>query len=864
VNPGRWQRVQAVAKLLMDAEGNERSPLMQQLCGDDLELRREVASLLEATAETRGCLDDLPVAPGPQDDLPSGGSIGPYRLVCQIGSGGMGVLYEAVRQDGFQKKVALKIIKRGMDSVSIVRRFQRERQILAGLNHANITMLLDGGATEDGRPYFVMEYVEGRPITAYCDAHKLSTRERLELFRSVCSAVHYAHQNLVVHRDLKPSNILVSTAGVPKLLDFGIAKILNLEVTAAAVDLTMASMRVMTPEYASPEQVRGEPITTATDVYSLGVVLYELLTGHRPYRFKTRSPLDIARVICEQEPEKPSTAVGRAEEGQGEDGRSRRITPEVVSATREGGPEQLRRRLRGDLDNIILKALDKEPGRRYTSVEQFSEDLRRHLAGLPVIARKDTPGYRAGKFIHRHKVGVFAAGLVALSLIGGLIGTAWQARIAGAERRKAERRFNDVRKLARSVLFELHDGISALHGSTAVRELLVKRALEYLDSLARDAEGDISLQRELAEAYERIGSVQGEPAEANLGNTRGALESYWKALAIRERIAAADPANRGARSELAASYSNLGAILDQSGDSRADFEYQRKALAICERLAAESPGDSSVRLSLAGAYHHMAASLYRAGDSSASLEARRKALAIFKELAATYPAGLHVQRNLALGHRYMGSALAALQRLDEALENFRAALAIDESLAAANPASAQARMDVSFDLSEIGACNLQQHKLAEALNHYRKAHAIRESVAAADPKDARVRERLAYTHERLGDTFLQMGQAPEAMNHYRQMIAIREALAQADSPSADKRLAVGQGYWTLGAAYLSLAKKHPRNNLWREARTWLQRALDTYQTFAARGALHGEDASAPDRIRSRLAECEAALGELGR
>jgi serine/threonine protein kinase len=276
--------------------------------------------------------------------------------------------------------VALKIIKRGMDSEEIQRRFKAERQILATLAHPNIARLLDGGVTEDGLPYFVMEYIDGQPIDEYCDSHKLTTKERLELFRKVCSAVQYAHQNLVVHRDLKPGNILVGSDGEPKLLDFGIAKLLNPNLSPLSLPMTATMMQILTPEYASPEQVRGEPITTASDVYSLGVLLYELLTGHRPYQLKSRIPQEIERIICESEPLKPSTVITRVEEITTSDGASGQLTPESVSQKRDGKPDTLRKRLAGDIDNIVLKSLRKEPQRRYTSVEQFSEDIRRHRA----------------------------------------------------------------------------------------------------------------------------------------------------------------------------------------------------------------------------------------------------------------------------------------------------------------------------------------------------------------------------------------------------------------------------------------------------------------------------------------------------
>ena len=332
-------------------------------------------------------------------DVSHDGRLGVYRLIREIGHGGMGTVYLGVRDDdAFQKRVAIKVLKRGMDTDSIVRRFRHERQILASLEHPFIASLLDGGSTPDGRPYFAMEYVEGQPIVDYCDTNRLDTPARLALFRHVCTAVQYAHQNLVIHRDLKPANVLVMADGTPKLLDFGIAKLLNPELGGQTLVPTAPGLQLMTPEYASPEQVRGEPVTTASDVYSLGVLLYELLAGRLPYRLTSRDQADIVRIVCESEPIRPSTAITQIDhdwageepatgEPAHESGevakRNRRVTVDV---------DRLRRQLAGDLDNIVLKALSKEPQRRYASVDQFSEDVRRHLAGLPVMARKDTWG----------------------------------------------------------------------------------------------------------------------------------------------------------------------------------------------------------------------------------------------------------------------------------------------------------------------------------------------------------------------------------------------------------------------------------------------------------------------------------------
>ncbi|MGI8436174.1 MAG: serine/threonine protein kinase, partial [Chthoniobacterales bacterium] len=408
-----WPRVKAVFEVAAELTGDERATYLREHCAGDESLRREVESLLASDAQADGFIENparsIPraVLEGMAEEPFVARLFGAYRTNREIGRGGLGTVYLAARaDDAYQKEVAIKLLRRGLDTEDILRRFRNERQILARLEHPSIARLIDGGTSEDGRPYFVMEYVEGEPLNAYCESHGLSTNERLKLFRTVCAAVTYAHQHLVIHRDLKPSNILVTSEGEVKLLDFGIAKLLGADEEAAF--RTVTEQRVMTPEYASPEQVRGEAITTASDVYSLGVVLYELLTGEKPYRLTSRSAKELESAITDQIPERPSAA-----------------------------REKMQKSLHGDLDNIVLMALRKEPARRYVSAGQFSEDIRRYLEGLPVAAHKDTIAYRSKKFIARNKIAVFAAALVILALIGGLIATVYQAKAARAQRDRA-------------------------------------------------------------------------------------------------------------------------------------------------------------------------------------------------------------------------------------------------------------------------------------------------------------------------------------------------------------------------------------------------------------------------------------------
>ncbi|MGA3087811.1 MAG: serine/threonine-protein kinase [Terriglobales bacterium] len=425
--PEKWDQVKELFALAQEQDPGNRSSFLRHACAGDDALRSEVESLLSSFDGADSFLEDGPIADlvSSRSHAMKGRRIGAYRIIREIGQGGMAVVYLGERDDqSYRKQVAIKMVKPGIDTEQVLDRFRNERQTLAALDHANIVKLLDGGSSKDGLPYLVMEYVEALPIDQYCDLHRLSIDDRLRLFREVCSAVQYAHEKLVIHRDLKPANILIAKDGAPRLLDFGIAKLLNPECFQTA-PVTRTDWRPMTPEYASPEQIRGQAVTIATDVYSLGVLLFELLTGHRPYRYTGQSLLEMERLVYETDPEKASVVIDRTEEKVAREGGARTaITAESVSAQRGLHPAELRRRLRGDLDTMVMKALCKEPERRYVSVQEFSQDIERYLAGLPVRARKPTASYRASKVLRRHKESV-AAVITVLALVA-VVGT-WGA-----------------------------------------------------------------------------------------------------------------------------------------------------------------------------------------------------------------------------------------------------------------------------------------------------------------------------------------------------------------------------------------------------------------------------------------------------
>jgi serine/threonine protein kinase len=438
VTPERYREIRRIFEAALEVDPERRPAWLVEACKGDTALSASVEELLRAddiAGETEAFDLALTISKeeGPRFE---GRRIGHYEVIREIGHGGMGSVYLARRADDvFAKQTALKILRPERSCPALLRRFCQERAIIARLDHPNIARLFDGGTTEEGLPYSVMEYVDGQPIDRYCESHRLNVTARLKLFRTACAAVQYAHQHLIVHRDLKPSNILVTADGSVKLLDFGIAKLMEPDAQETFTDARFGA-GPMTPAYASPEQTKGEPINTASDVYSLGVVLYELLTGRWPYRPKGRLPHDFAQAICEQEPVRPSEAVLQCTgDPTASDTKS---TADQLSETREGKPAKLHRRLAGELDNILMMALRKEPQRRYGSVEKFSEDIGRHLAGLTVLAQDDTVPYRALKFVKRHRMGVFATSGIAALMVAATITTSWEARIARQERAHAQ------------------------------------------------------------------------------------------------------------------------------------------------------------------------------------------------------------------------------------------------------------------------------------------------------------------------------------------------------------------------------------------------------------------------------------------
>ena len=732
----RWERIQSLFMAALDRGSAEGASFLDEACADDPALRREIETMLKAHEDSHALaienrlLDAEPLdVPAPEALL--GTRVGPYRLQRLIGQGGMGEVYLALRDDAqYQQQVALKLVRPGLHTVDVVRRFRAERQILARLAHPAIARLLDGGVADDGRPYLVMEYVAGMPLTTFCDVHRLAIDERLRLFGKVCAAVQFAHRNLVVHRDLKPSNILVTEDGQVKLLDFGIAKLLDPEAAAVSMALTHAGLRLMTPEYAAPEQVRGEAITTATDVYALGVLLYELLTGHRPYRLPGRVQAEVERVICEVEPTRPSTAVTEEAAVRQHDGTTETLTPERIGAARRTPVGRLQRLLRGDLDNIVMTALRKEADRRYASAGQLSEDVDRYLAGRPVIAQKDTLGYRVRTFVRRNRVGVVVATAFVLLLIGFSVVTAWQAQTVAHERDAAQTERDKAEQVVQVLvnLFQSSNPNLVPGGDTLrVGEFLEQGEARVLEELEDQPEiqarmkqvlGDVYTARSqygrartlLEEALAQQRALKGpqDPTAAGMlhslaflvketGDLKRAEAMFRESLALHQAIFG----ERHAR--VAQAMQDLAAATE-------DDEEQRRLLTQALALhRAVSPDDSlpvATGLTQLGVYH------FKRDDYAEATRLWREALGILTQhYGEDHPRVQTVMNNLAVAYGVDG-------QLDEAEAMHRTLLAATRRIMGSETTG------VANTLNNLGTILAQQGDHAGSEAAYRESHAL--------------------------------------------------------------------------------------------------------------------------------------------
>jgi len=841
MDPERWRHVDGLFAAALDRPPAERPAFLDAACAGDTALRREVERLLAADEQgarfltgTPGELLDLEL-----DDRREGERLGPYRLLRRIGSGGMGTVYLARREDEhYQRDVAIKVLRSGLASTESYHRFIAERQILARLEHPNIARLYDGGSTADGRPYLTMELIDGIPVDQYCDQHRLTVDQRLALFQKICAAVQHAHQNLLVHRDLKPGNILVTPEGEPKLLDFGIAKRLAPE-PDGAFQQTQTGLRMMTPSYASPEQVRGDAITTASDVYSLGVLLAELLAGHSPFPAATDVPYEIERAICEQEPERPSIALFRHEPPSAEE----------IALARKTRPQILRHRLQGDLDNIVLMALRKEPRRRYGSAAALARDLEKHLQDLPVIARPDTLRYRTRKLLRRHRTAVSAAAVVILLVAVFVASLVAQGRQLAQERDKA--------RYALSFLVDTFKEADPYH--TQGERLTAREILDQgAGRISRQLSGQPDVEAAMMDA---IGGV-----DVGLGRYDEAEPLLKRSLALRRRIF-------GPQSlEVAESLEHLAGLRNERSDRAGAEAHLREALAIRRHRLGD--GDLAVATTLNALGRTLADKGVSPAAAPEIAALHQEALAIARRVEG--PEGLTVADTLL--------ALADLQRAQGnyagAEHLFLEGLAVEQkALGDRDPRLWRDRSRLGYALIEAGKFKEAEAVFRQCLKVQRKllgqehpdvastlgglAAAIHVQTRYAEA-EALEREMLALARSQYGPTHWRVA---TAMCHLAASLTgqsrIDEAIPLYQDALKIRRRALGEKDWQVAQILLFLAEANRQGKKYSKALGLARQAHDVFA--AGEGPDHPYVAHALREIgrnyleQSRFAEAEPFL-----
>jgi len=843
----RFLLVETIVNEALDAPGELRDELIGARCGADLTLAEEVRLLLNSCNEEEQLMATCRSEPRPvRDDVPERKQVGPYEIDRLLGRGGMGAVYLAHRADGhFEQQVAIKLIDRPFATDLFRERFRQERQILAGLQHPYIARLLDGGVTAQDDLYLTMEYVDGIPIHRFCEERQLSQAQRVELFLRVCEAVQFAHQNFIVHRDLKPDNILVAADGTPRLLDFGTAKLLSPSPEGQESQLTREGYLSFTPQYASPEQVLGNSITTASDTYSLGVLLYLLLTGMPPYEFKELAMGDMLRAVCEDAPRRPSAA---------SDGK----------------------RLDGDLEAILMKALRKEPQERYLTAERLADDLQAYREGLPVAARRGTMHYLAGKFIRRHQWSLAAAALLVTTLIAGIAGVGWQAQVANRERRvadeerlKAEARSADLRQLSDSLLSEFDDAIQQLPGSTGVQKMLVTRVLEHLDHVAADAHGDRQTQLDLASAYTRLAGLQGDSTQQNLGDSTGALISVNKAIALSIPFAGRDSKDRDALHALANAQLSRTGILYGTVPIQNVIVSTREAIANFDRMAAIADLSPAEMFDAANGQSALGDELGTNSDDSlndlaGALSAYRRYLDLNSKALRIDPNLRWPRRGLALGQEKIAEIEIeidpeqALKDIEIGLQRVAALPKPEQEKLPMIRLSDGLRLDEASALAELGRYSEANSLIGGIVQSFQR-------LEAADPQDLRALNDLQvglsqsaaiYETESVPALAVSVGERRRSLaaeeNSLTQELAVLDKLIKKDSSEESWKPFLADTQVRLGSTHFILHGKEDSSSLVKNGLATLKELVKKDQVSptildqAAQDFLNAEPASLKD------------------
>jgi len=743
-----WEKIEKNFHKALKLDPKERDTFLLELAEVNSGTASTVKQLLDSHFESEHFLES-PIF----DDIISHPNerIGSWKIDKQIGKGGMSTVYLADRADGsFSRHVAIKFLHGFAPGQEVFNRMRAEQKILASLDHPHICRLLDAGIHTNGRPYFIMEFVDGQRIDKWCIGNQLPVQQRLELFVQVCEAVSYAHQRLIVHRDIKPSNILVDKKGTVKLLDFGIAKIVEEKQQEPLI--TKPGSEIMTPEFASPEQFQNQPVTTATDVYALGQLLYLLLTDAIPFNFNGKSSYEIGKIVIDNNPDKPSDKV-----------------LELYSSSTKStsyknlNAHQLCKQLRGDIDNIILKALRKDPQRRYQSAEQLKNDILNYIQNRPVSARRDSFAYVSKKFIKRHRTAVIGTCIAALLLIGVTLFSFWQAEIANTQKEIAEQRAADISSMANSLIFDLHDSIVNIPGSTPIRESIVAEAVTYLDKLAETENAETDLLLDLTVAYHKVGDVQGNPTNNNLGRPEDALESYRKGEVFVQSVLRSEPGHLRGRELLAIIYEKTADVEADLGEIAEAHEHMMNSVNISKNLAEEFPENKYRQFAYA-------VSLIKLGDLTGNpnfrnLDNKDEALKLYKSaenvLLPVYndePGNTDYIKYMGIVYERLGVIYYYKKYIDEAIWCYEESMKLRQELLRKAPNNTDYVRDIAVAHEKIADVHKDQNQLDTSLHHYMEAHSLFTRLAGSDPENSTAQRSVAISYIHLGDLFYHLEQ----------------------------------------------------------------------------------------------------------
>lgn len=759
----QWEKVEQYFHKALSLSSNEREVYLHAIANEAPDLISTVKQLLNSHFKTGPFLENPAF-----DDMISfpDERIGAWRIDRQIGKGGMSTVYLAERADGhFSRRVAIKFLHGFAPGQELYNRMRAEQKILASLDHPHICRLFDAGVHSNGRPYFIMEYIDGHRIDRWCTRNRTPLRERLDLFIQVCDAISYAHQRLIVHRDIKPSNIMVDNVGTVKLLDFGIAKIVNEE--QQELPGSKPETNIMTPEFASPEQFHNTPVTTATDVYALGQLLYLMLTDTLPFDFEGKSSSEIGKLVTESTPNPPSEAVLHTPKNISFDGLNAR---------------KLSLQLKGDLDLIILKALRKDPHQRYQSAEQLKNDIINYIEDRPVSARNESFTYVSAKFIKRHKKPLIATAIAAIMLIGLTLFSVWQAEVATTQKEIAEERSADVRRMANSLIFDLHDSVVNLPGSTPIRESIVAEAVNYLDQLAATEHDESNVLLDLGVAYQKIGDVQGNPTNNNLGRPSDAMVSYQKGFNAINEVLKSDPDNTRGRELLAIIYEKTADIHGEFGNLNEAHDSIMHSVNIYKSLAEEFPENDYRQLTYS-------ISLIKLGDVTgnpnfSNLGDRDEAISIYKSaenvllpLFTENPDNAVYLKNMGIIYERLGTVYESEQQMDEAIWSLEESMKLRQDLLQMAPNNTEYLRESAVSHEKMADVFKNLNQLDRSLQHYMQAHSLFQRLAEADPENSLAQRSLAISFIHLGDLYYHPQQPSfnnksESREHFNQSKSI--------------------------------------------------------------------------------------------